>query len=1007
MMSRVLALVGLAGALQVLRPHPHTGFLQPKRDAVVVTKPALDRKTYAFRTLDNGLRVLAVQDPDATKAGFAVAVDAGSYSDGTGYPGLAHFCEHMLFLGNEKYPEQGDFDNFLSQHDGMSNAYTDQEMTVYFNEVGMTGFDGGLDRFAQFFISPSFNRSMAKKEVMAVNSEHQKNLPDAFRRTWEVMRSLANKDSPVSRFFTGDVHTLLTDERGEGVVAALKKYHSENYCAGRERAVIVANMSTEELLEKAEKNFAGIPKGNCKPHQTFDKVDPWEGHLGQMLHMGTSGTAQLWTMFAMPPTKPHYKSQPSAYLSYLFNDATEGSLRAHLKKENLANGLSSWTSDNSAGAMLWVVFDLTDHGVEEYPKVLESLFGYLDTVRAKGVDMSVYTSLADLAKVHFEWQDPADSVMSQVSSLASAMTEYGPEDVLTSSYLITEQKAEVVETYLKRLKPEFMNAALVTPGFTTPKEELANLQKRFPGLAGKTGEEEWYQVPFVTTTLKAELGERVADPFKGEEAPAFAVPGALVHVPSELTVITESSGEHPQRLPSSRSELWWRGIGVHKLPKAEVLVKMAFSKEVADAELAALGMLHTNLVQDSLEQEVDELVSSGVGYSFGKEGDAFTLRFYGYDQHLEVLMKKVLDKLREPEASDFIFERIRQSKVHHFQDVTAAQAFEHANEFYSVAMDTDSYSRAEYLHYLQAETTDLARVKQVVQNAMKRSRLTMFFLGNIPSKRAETMASLVENALLEDDVLAEDQAFESSVVHPNPNTVVRVHNPIPHDTNHATVNVYQWPEPPTIAQRVNLMMLGSMLHRKAFDELRTTRQLGYVVSAGVVPHGPIGEIRVLVQGTKATPDTVDGYIETMMQHFEKDLAEMSDSEFENRKDGVRVQLSKHDQTQSAEAGRYWHAIRDQSYCFNKKELSLDALEKMKDKSALLKFWKELTAEKRTKVSVQVFGTGVELNNTAVPAGAVELFAEDLRAKDPKYYPHEMLCPDKVLLLEQMQLAVVQ
>ena len=45
--------------------------------------------------------------------------------------------------------------------------------------------------------------------------------------------------------------------------------------------------------------------------------------------------------------------------------------------------------------------------------------------------------------------------------------------------------------------------------------------------------------------------------------------------------------------------------------------------------------------------------------------------------------------------------------------------------FYSVAMDTDSYSRAEYLHYLQAETTDLARVKQVVQNAMKRSRLTM------------------------------------------------------------------------------------------------------------------------------------------------------------------------------------------------------------------------------------------------------------------------------------------
>ena len=71
--------------------------------------------------------------------------------------------------------------------------------------------------------------------------------------------------------------------------------------------------------------------------------------------------------------------------------------------------------------------------------------------------------------------------------------------------------------------------------------------------------------------------------------------------------------------------------------------------------------------------------------------------------------------------------------------------------------------------------------------------------------------------------------------------------------------------------------------------------------------------------------------------------------------GVRVQLSKHDQTQSAEAGRYWHAIRDKSYCFQKKELSLHALEELKDKHVLLKFWKQLTKEKRTKVSVQVRG----------------------------------------------------
>merc|ERR1719247_1969041 len=221
--------------------------------------------------------------------------------------------------------------------------------------------------------------------------------------------------------------------------------------------------------------------------------------------------------------------------------------------------------------------------------------------------------------------------------------------------------------------------------------------------------------------LADELGAKLMKPFSDEAKPAFAAPGALVHVPSELTVITDTSGEHPKRLPSSRSELWWKGMGVHKLPKAEVLVKLAFGKDVADAELAALGLLHASLVSDALEEDVDELVSSGVSYSFMKEGDAFTLRFNGFDQHLE--------------------------------DVTSSQAYEHGSEFYSVAMDTDAYSRAEYLSFLKANTTTLARVQEVVKNALKRSRLTMLFVGNIPSERAESMATLVENAVLDGDLL--------------------------------------------------------------------------------------------------------------------------------------------------------------------------------------------------------------------------------------------------------------
>ena len=53
---------------------------------------------------------------------------------------------------------------------------------------------------------------------------------------------------------------------------------------------------------------------------------------------------------------------------------------------------------------------------------------------------------------------------------------------------------------------------------------------------------------------------------------------------------------------------------------------------------------------------------------------AFTLRFNGFDQHLEVLMQKVLERVWEPNVSSFIFERNRESKIQRFEDVTSSQA---------------------------------------------------------------------------------------------------------------------------------------------------------------------------------------------------------------------------------------------------------------------------------------------------------------------------------------------
>merc|ERR1719253_2421913 len=265
---------------------------------------------------------------------------------------------------------------------------------------------------------------------------------------------------------------------------------------------------------------------------------------------------------------------------------------------------------------------------------------------------------------------------------------------------------------------------------------------------------------------------------------------------------------------------------------------------------------------------------------------------------------------------------------------------------------------------------------------------------------------MMENALLEDG-LPEAEAFHSLVVHPESGkggTQLRVPNPIPGDTNHATINVYQLPRPPTVPERVKLLLLGNMLYRQAFDELRTSRQLGYVVSAGVSPHGPVGELKVLVQGTKATPDKVDSYIEEMLHNFGQSLFKMEAEEFENWRHGLHTQLAKEDQTMHAEAARFWHAIRDESYCFDKKHLSVAALDKLTDVKELAGFFEDLLDSQRTKGAVKVWAEEAAGNITASPTGdeavtfVTTAAADKLRPENPKYYPNDHLCPDKVSLL---------
>ncbi|MDC0574245.1 insulinase family protein, partial [Luminiphilus sp.] len=158
-------------------------------DTPVVTSPN-DQRRYDLILLENGLEVVLVSDPTVEKSAAALSVGLGAASDPTDYPGMAHYLEHMLFMGSAQYPEPDRFMAFTSEHGGMSNAYTGLDITNYMMLVENDVFPEALDRFSSFFTDPLLDPTYIDKEKNAVNAEWSMRREQDFRIAYRLARKL-------------------------------------------------------------------------------------------------------------------------------------------------------------------------------------------------------------------------------------------------------------------------------------------------------------------------------------------------------------------------------------------------------------------------------------------------------------------------------------------------------------------------------------------------------------------------------------------------------------------------------------------------------------------------------------------------------------------------------------------------------------------------------------------------------------------------------------------------
>ncbi|HET6348882.1 MAG TPA: pitrilysin family protein [Candidatus Krumholzibacteria bacterium] len=143
------------------------------------------------RSLDNGLHVVMVPFDSPGIVAYYTIVRAGSRNEvEPGKSGFAHFFEHMMFRGTDRYTS--DAFNALYRRIGSDpNAYTSDDVTVYHALVPKDALDKVMDVESDRFMHLKYSESDFKQESKAVLGEYNKNYSDPENKLYEKSRDTA------------------------------------------------------------------------------------------------------------------------------------------------------------------------------------------------------------------------------------------------------------------------------------------------------------------------------------------------------------------------------------------------------------------------------------------------------------------------------------------------------------------------------------------------------------------------------------------------------------------------------------------------------------------------------------------------------------------------------------------------------------------------------------------------------------------------------------------------
>lgn len=882
-------------------------------------KSLLDTRLYRFIELENNLKCVLISDGSVDKAAASLSVGVGNYSDPDYVPGIAHFLEHMIFLGTEKYPTEGFFDKFLQKCGGSTNAYTSDITTNFVFDVNHDHLFEALDKFASFFICPLFTEDATDREMRAVDSEHQKNLQSDSQRIMQIEKHFSDHKHPFHKFGTGTLETLCNAPKKNGINVRkelFKFYHS--YYSANIMCLAVLGKEDLDVLEDSVRKYFSLIKNLDIKRPSFPGTPFSADFLKKRLSIIPIKDLQLLKLnWMFPPDLKYYREKPNSYAAHLLGHEAPGSILSFLKQKQWANSLSArieMSDDNFSVFSLSI--NLTDDGLKHINDIITVVFQYIEKMKSITSEEQLlhFKELRDIAEMNFRFKSKEDP-SNYVISLAERVFKYDVEDILSGPFLYYKFDEHLVKHFIDNFGINNFRYNVVSNSFSGKMDKIEPVY----------GTE--YTIEDIPEDfIKIWSNTSISNELKLPTENLFIATNFEIFEPSSGDSDSKEIDSPPIKIMSDEIIECQQKLDLQfRKPKVHAMFNIITPEAYYSPRNAVLTQMYCKYVEFSIIEYAYDADIAGLTYKLYVTATGLQLSFVGYNQRMYILFERIIDRMKSVQIDPERFEIFKELMNREYTSFDSKKPYCRALYNQNICYNHKHWHNDQYKTVLAELKVDDLRLH--IRSLFRQSYTQCFFNGNLRRQDAIMFCNKIKSTLAIRE-LYPSQYSDLRIIKlkDDHSYLYSMHGTNPDEPNSAIVVSFQIGKL-TIENRSILRLIDHITQQWIYEQLRTIEQLGYLVFSHASVTRLILSFEVIVQSLKQ-PNFVENRIEACLEQMKGKLANLSVDDFEANKRAVIKLVLEKDQSLYQTTRKLQPEIINNTYIFDRVYIEAEALEKI-------------------------------------------------------------------------------